>query len=287
MVDILKFKKMNSFDKRNRIYISIIAGLAVVITLVSLIIDSHNIFPLIVFIIAALTNNLKLIHRIIFLGIITIIAFPIILLIGHLLPKENFSDPHFVLNQYLVTLYCSAPAVAIVVVIAYFLYTQTLETALNQKKHNEIIGKFPYLICRKHLTRTKEYSTLGYKSVSCRIGKRCLRKADIQHTVNLVGLIGMIENGKTVSNDYFVTLWDHRYRKIRYGDYDIIEIHESNEMKDYDFVISKIITFFYNEINRFKPLREVTLRIVGNPPISENTKRMMHKHFLNVEYISA
>jgi hypothetical protein len=119
----------------------------------------------------------------------------------------------------------------------------------------------------------------------CRVGKICHKNKSLIKANELIGLIGVMERGKLINDEYYVTLWDHRLRKIRYGDYDIIEIHNNKDINDYDFVISKVITFFYNEIDRYKPLKEVDIRIIGDLPISENTLHLLQKHFSKLEFI--
>ena len=277
---------MLSIEIRNRSYVSIISGLAVIVLLYGCFKNPYYLIGFFIFGAIAFSNTMKIRHRLLLLATLSIVGFPVLLLTSLFLSKENMAHT-MDSSEYVFYFVCLSAAFLIFpFLFIYYFFSIALETSLNEKKFHEIIEHFPHLICRKHFTRTKEYSSFGYKSVNCRIGTKCLRKGDIQMAVNLVGLIGLIENGRLVANSYYVTLWDHRFRKIRYGDFDIIEIHENEEIKDYDYVISKVITFFYNEIYRYKPLREASVRIVGNPAISENTRRMLHKHFLKVEYLT-
>ena len=101
----------------------------------------------------------------------------------------------------------------------------------------------------------------------------------------MIGFLGISFKKQAMNGDFYIVLWNPKSRKITNGDYDIIEIHESSKIKDYDAIISKIIDFLYNEIKRFKPINEVVVRIIGNPQISESTKRRLEEHFLKVEYL--
>lgn len=82
-------------------------------------------------------------------------------------------------------------------------------------------------------------------------------------------------------------MWYHRYIKIRYGDYDIIEIRNSNEIEDYDFAILKVFTFFNNEIDRYKPIKLTKIRIVDNPLIPDNTMHLLHNNFERVVHVNS
>ncbi len=283
---VFLIKPMNPVDKRNKTYIGSITGLAITITTISMVVNHYYLIALAAFAIFSFANTYQFKHRFILLAVVSIIGFPVLWLIQSNSLQNDFSNSPHLLENFFVNLFFAGIILVIPFVFVYFYLGLVIDTAIHEKKYYETFKNYPYLICRKHLTRTNEYSTLGYKSVRCRVGKQCTKKGDIMHSVKLIGLIGLIENGKSSGNDYYATLWDHRLRKIRYGDFDEIEIHENDEMKDYDFVLSKIMTFFYNEIDRYKPIDEVRVKIIGNPPIAENTKRILEKEFLSVEYIS-
>jgi hypothetical protein len=91
---------------------------------------------------------------------------------------------------------------------------------------------------------------------------------------------------QTIENNYYITIWDNLEEKVTDGDFDIIEIHKSQEIENYDKVIDKVVRFLYNEVDRYKPLNQVTVKVIGNIELTENTKRLLKKHFFKVEYAS-
>jgi hypothetical protein len=276
---------MHPIDKKNKRYSVVILVLALIISVFCIINNSYYAIVTGIFAIYSITFRIEVVPKIVLVGILTIVAFPSIYLIEYLFNQGAIpSNSPIELGSAMSIGYTSLVLLFPLFVLSLY-FLQIVKTAKNQKDHYEVIDKHPYIICNEHYTRTKKYKSFTYKGVKCRVGKKCLIHSNIQKAVHLVGLIGLIEDGKTVDNDYYITLWDHRYRKIRYGDYDIIEIHENNEVKDYDFIIAKVITFFSNEINRYKPFNEVLVKVIGNPPISENTKRLLEKHFMSLEYV--
>jgi len=280
-----KLLNMHPIDKKNKIYASVIFVIALAILIFSLVRNPYYAIGLGVLVFFVVTLPLDVIPKFILLSLWVIFSLPAIYLAEYLLIADGILLSDDAYQQFIE----SALLTIFVLIVPLFAFTiyfiQLVNTAYNEKEHYDVIEKHPYIICTEHHTRTKKYSSFTYKGVKCRIGKKCLARNKIKHAVKLVGLIGLLENGKSVDNSYYVTLWDHQYRKIRYGDYDVIEIHENAEVKNYDFIISKIILFFTNEIKRFKPMREVVIIIVGRPKISENTKRMLEKHFLKVVYL--
>jgi hypothetical protein len=275
---------MHPIDRKNKRYSIVILAIALIIASVCIARNPYYSIAIGIFAIYSVTLQIEIMPKVILVALLTVFTFPAIYFTEYLLANQGILPINDPLRQFSQSAMLTA-FVLIAPLFAFSIYfIQLVKTAENEKDHYDVIEKHPYVICTEHFTRTKKYTSFTYKGVKCRVGKKCLAHNHIKPAVHLIGLIGMIENGKSVDNDYYVTLWDHRYRKIRYGDYDIIEIHESNEVKDYDFIIAKIITFFDNEINRYKPINRVEVRIVGNPVLSENTIRLLEKHFMKVEY---
>ncbi len=283
------FKKINMhpIDKRNKTYASIIAVLAIAILAFYLLQNTYFLIALGALAIVAMTIPINFPSKLVLLALWVILIFPLINLTDYLF------DINYVLkknDEYLqfmrIVVFVITVSITPMFVFTIY-YVQVVRTAKKEKKYYNIIEKYPHTICSEHHTRTKKYNYFTYKGLKCRIGKRCLVHNNIKPAIKLVGLIGMIENGKVADNNYYVTLWDHRYRKIRYGDYDVIEIHENPEVWNYDFIISKIILFFTNEIRRFKPMSDVSVVVVGHPPLAENTKRLLEDRFKTVEFIDA
>jgi len=276
---------MHPIDRKNRRYSSIILIIALIIALFTVIRNPYYIIALGIFAFYAMTLQLEAIPKFILIALLTIFTYPTIYFIEYLLAKDGALPTGDAYEQFIQSALYTSFVLTIPLFAFSIYFVQLVKTADNEKDHYDLIKNYPYLICSEHHTRTKSYSSFGYKGVKCRVGRKCLVHNNIKVSVKLVGLIGLIENGKAIDKDYYVSLWDHRYKKIRYGDYDIIEIHENKYLKNYDFIISKIITFFANEIRRYKPINEVIVKVIGNPPLSENTKRLLERHFLKVEYL--
>jgi hypothetical protein len=177
----------------------------------------------------------------------------------------------------------------IFIVPYYFIYRHFMDVlgmAVVEKKNYFAFKRHPNLLCTSHLVRTGMKKELGFRDVYCRIDKSCMNKKNVIYAKHLAGLIGKKEKSRGFQGTYYVTLWDNKRKTIKNGDYDIIEIHKSNEIKDYDAVISKVTSFFYNELNRYKPINQITIRIFDNVTISESTKRLIEKHYQRIEYVT-
>ena len=279
-----KMNIMHPVDKKNKILLIIIAVFAIPLTLIAIIRNPFNLMVLVVLAILAFANSINTKHSIILLGILTVTGFSMILAMDYYLVSHGYSDiENGSFKHFLLIMFFLVPGFIPLMLVHLYFY-DVLKVSASQKEYFDLINKSPYLVCMDHFTRTKERSALMFKTVRCRHGKKCLDNDRITHAVNLVGLIGKIENGKQTGADYYVTLWDHRVNKIRYGDYDVIEIHYTKDISNYDFVINKVFTFFDNEIDRYKPLGDVVVKIFGKVPITENTKKILENHFLKVEY---
>jgi len=144
------------------------------------------------------------------------------------------------------------------------------------------------LICNKHFTRTE--AVFLYDEVikiKCRKGDNCGKERNLIYAKHIVGLIGRNVNRRKFKGDYYIKMWDHKNQKVIDGDYDVIEIHEYNGIKSYDSVVNKIIDYFYNELNRYKSINQISVRVIGSPAMTDNTIRLLEKHFLSVEYLTS
>jgi hypothetical protein len=175
----------------------------------------------------------------------------------------------------------------LVLILPFHYISRYFSLKLGEKNNllngNYLFKLYPNLMCKKHLARIKLESEYENEYLRCRIDKNCLK---IAYAKKIVGVIGIIHKNWRKQSDYYVTLLNHKTGEITNADYDIVEIHENKEIKDYNAVISKAISFLYNELNRYKPISEVIVRIIGDIEISESTKRLLEKNFLKVEYAS-
>ncbi len=158
------------------------------------------------------------------------------------------------------------------------------QKVIDHAKKNRIAKKFPHLVCAKHHTRTFMESHFIYSAAICRNDADCSSE-NIIVAKELIGFIGKIEQKKVNNGKHYVELFSKDSQTVINGDYDIIEVYKSSDIQDYDAVIYKVTSFLYNELDRYKPVNEITFRISDDIPISESTKRLLEKQFGKVEYL--
>ncbi|MFN8258277.1 MAG: hypothetical protein U0W24_21490 [Bacteroidales bacterium] len=275
---------METLDKKNKILAIVFLTVALVLSIITFIVNPWYmliIFPIGIY---ALIQVEKPKYILIFSAILLILACPVILVVRKSMEEYTLRMMNDSMEEFFKTIIISTLVLFVPYFFAGMYFKEILKLIENQKRFPNLFAGYPYLVCREHFVKTKEYSVFSYKGIKCRFTNYCLDSGNLLEAAQLVGLIGILSDGKLVGNQYFTTLWDHRHRKIRYGDYDVIEIHQNAEIQDYDFVISKIITFFYNETKRFKPLNHTIVKLSAKVPLSENSKLLLQKHFLSVEY---
>jgi hypothetical protein len=167
----------------------------------------------------------------------------------------------------------------------HFKFEEVLSLIRNEKKNYDKIQNYRNYICKKHYLRPVLKRKFTFRNIQCQIDKNCT-KNDIILAKQIVGLIGKTTEPQKTENNYYITVWNGHNKEITEADFDIIEIHENKEIKDYNAIISKTISFLYNELNRYKSINQITVRIFGNIELTESTKRLLEKRFLKVEYAS-
>jgi hypothetical protein len=161
-----------------------------------------------------------------------------------------------------------------------------VDASKNVKLHQSVIENYPHLFCRQHKTKTIFHELLNYPVVSCRIGKRCLSEKNLLTDIEKsVGLTGIIEDSKQIENKYYTTIYDHKTAYYTNADIDIWEIHNNEEIDDYNAVIDRTYRLMQNDLKRQVPLCEVIVRIYGNPKLSQSTQSLLKFNFLSVEYL--
>jgi hypothetical protein len=270
-------------EEKLNLYLFFLTVLALVVSVFSAIWNPYCLIILVFFGLYLLDNRHRIKSALIVIDFVAIVSFPVLLLIQYILYKKNMDTSDS--EQFFASAMLTVILLIVPFSIFYNLFIKVLIVANHEKDHFDLINSYPNVICKEHLAKTKQYSTLGFKTVHCRKSTKCFARGHVK-ALNLVGLIGDLNSGEEYENDYYITLWDYEHNIINDGDYDIIEIQESEKINDYDAVINRVITFFYNELNRFKPIKEVTVRIVGNPEISESTKRLLKERFLKLEYVT-
>ncbi len=79
-------------------------------------------------------------------------------------------------------------------------------------------------------------------------------------------------------------MWDNSKKVVKHGDYDFIEIYQTNTIKDYNNVLSQMMAFFYNDLNGFKSMDEIVVKIFGELNLTKSTQRLLEKNFKEVKY---
>ena len=192
--------------------------------------------------------------------------------------KEN---PDFKLASFLFGVVLSVTL--LIVPFGYF-FNDFEQKVIDQERKNRIAKDFPHLICSKHLSRTFMQSHFIYNSAICRKDANCSTE-NIIVAKQLTGLIGKSSQTEINNGTFYIELISKDNQTIINGDYDVLEVHKNAEIRDYDAVINKVTSFLYNELDRYKPINEITIRIFDDIPISENTKRLLEKRFGKVEYL--
>jgi hypothetical protein len=237
-------------------------------------------------------------------GVLTIfiwrkIRYPLVLVSGYLIlsyllftfltvvNRESTSNFLYSANEMVI------PNLAITIIFLtlpfYFIYRFYVEKvglAIDEEKQNYKTKSHPYLICKEHYTRTST-TVIGedYVRVRCRTGKNCAKEKKLTYAKRIIGIVGKPVIRNYYRGNYYVAMWDAENKQVINGDYDIIEIHNNPEISDFDSIMNKIIALFYNDVDRYIPIYQVNLKIIGSPVFSASTQRLIDKSFTNIEYL--
>ena len=239
-------------------------------------------FAILVFGIIIFASKLKKAQKFVFLASFSSADFGVLSISEYIKVKDSLESE----NDFFIVVMLFAFVISVSFYLIFLLLAFISDRAIHEKKYYTLIQNHPHLICKNHLTRVVLRKSLGYKEIACRVGEECVNQNQVIKLMNLVGRIGKPGHEQKDDESYYVDLWQPKTGEIKYGDYDIIEIYESNDIDDYDALISKIVSYLYNEIDRHKPINEVSVKVIGNPKLSENTKRLLEQNFLKVEYAS-
>jgi len=147
---------------------------------------------------------------------------------------------------------------------------------------------YPYLFCTECLLRSKkEIAKIGvlksYSYVACRnCGSSLYLMKNIKQVVGLIGVD--INTYKQDGEKVYVNLWFEAEKKARNADIDILEIHESNGVS-YDYAVNAVLNVLKNDVSRpIKYVKRIPVIISGNPPLSENSMKILENEFGSVKY---
>lgn len=270
-------------EKLNK-YLIAFSLTALFIMLWTIIRSGYYALSLIIISIYLFDNRDRLKPAIISLSFFIIIYLPAIVLAENVLYENILYDKAKGFESFLLGAVIALPVILFPVYFINTFFIKAIIIANFEKDNFNTVNSFPNVICTKHHRKTEQYSFMGFKGLHCRMSKKCFPKGHVA-PLKLVGVIGKLVEEYEGNGEYFVTLWNPFTEEIYDADYDIVEIHNNFEVASYDGTINKIINYFYNELNRYKPISEVKIRIINNPTISENSRRLLEQKFLKVEYL--
>ncbi len=271
-------------ERNNKVDKFVIFGITIIAIVVMGIVNPLYLFFFIGYLLAVLFSNSEKNEKLLQFCIYSILGSVILLIVDLAVLKNILKEP--VSSRFVVffsTIFFLLSFIPLSLLRQYFEKIKAL--SLSQKEYYKIPDKFPDLICDMHYVRTVEKSVLGHKIVHCRKSKKCYSLGRITHVKTLVGVIGDYKRSRKFADEYSSMIWQKETKTIYDGDYDVIEIREGNEIADYNAAVSRVVFFLYNQIRRRKPISEISIRIAGNPPLSESTKRLLEERFLKVEYL--
>ena len=282
---------MNPIERKNKMLLIVLISLTLLATIfLGRINPLYFIFPAVNFLLIMFRNKSAK-QKVLLFCIYLLYGFIVILIIEFVVLSYILKEPPNNLDSFLFSSFFLFFAfIPLKIIERHIGKVKTI--ALKQKEYYDIPDKFPDfpnrssdLICDMHFTRIVEKSLFGHKIVHCRTSKKCFSLGRIIHARLLIGVIGDYKRSRKFDDEYSTMIWNNETKTIIDGDYDVIEIQEGSEIEDYNSVVNKIITFLYNQIKRYKPVKEITIRVEGNPPISESTKRLLEERFLKIEYL--
>lgn len=170
----------------------------------------------------------------------------------------------------------------------YYLIDETVDAAINERKYSQHSANFPHLLCEAHQTRTVTAQNLSYKTIKCRVGKKCLSNKSIIFPVkNVVGVIGKRFENYSENENYYIQILDTETEYVDVADYDIIEAYCNTQNPDLDInsAFQRIYFHLYNNLRIVKPIHEIKIKIYGSDGVTRATRNFLKDKFLSVEYL--
>jgi len=137
------------------------------------------------------------------------------------------------------------------------------------KKHDDFADYFVCRTCGKN--RHEQAFQTSIKQIIGVIGGMTLPQETYQ------------ENGQRC---LAVNLFSNPERQASNADIERLYIHSPlGETIDYDYAVNAVIIALSEDHNRPRPLKKVPVTLYGNPPLSENTRRILAKEFGKVKNV--
>ena len=108
------------------------------------------------------------------------------------------------------------------------------------------------------------------------------RLAGVQEMTGLIG--GNIEGLRQKGNKAYVSIWSESQKRTGNADIDILEIRNTPGIS-YDYAINDVIKTLKNDVSRpGNYLKNIPVVLKGNPPVSENSMRLLEQEFKEIRY---
>jgi hypothetical protein len=97
---------------------------------------------------------------------------------------------------------------------------------------------------------------------------------------HLTGVIGAVP-AATAPGELSISLFDSASRQARSADIDRLDLYSPlpDQTLDYDYAVNSVLNALSEGHHRSRPLKRIPVRIHGQPPLPENTRRMLADRF--------
>jgi hypothetical protein len=138
-------------------------------------------------------------------------------------------------------------------------------TLAEPQKYDDFADYFVCRTCGKNHQKQAFYTDIHY----------------IKGTIGGMSISQKIYQTKNGQTRLAVKLFPNAKGKARSADIDRLEIHElpPGETLNYDYAVNAVLIALSNDHGRKRPLKKVPVTIYGNPPLSENTRRLLANEF--------
>ena len=104
----------------------------------------------------------------------------------------------------------------------------------------------------------------------------------MQEIIGLIG--GNVKGIRQQGNKAYIGIWSKSSKKAGNADIDILEIRNTPGIS-YDYAINDVIKTLKNDVSRpGNYLKNIPVVLKGNPPVSENSMRLLEQEFKEIRY---
>lgn len=113
---------------------------------------------------------------------------------------------------------------------------------------------------------------------------RSCGQGDFVIAQRLIGVIGARPSA-TAAGELNVSIFDPASRQARSADIDYLDIYPPppGQTLDYDYAVNAVLIALSEDHHRSRPLKKIPVWVHGQPPLPENTRRVLADHFGHIE----